>query len=58
MGDYLDKAYAIMEWAESKSKFDTEFVESIIRQLEEGKEASSSQETAIDNIIDGFRIAY
>lgn len=56
--DCYMKCEAIMEYARKHPRFDTEFVESVMEQIENGREPSDTQEAAVDNIIDGFRISW
>ena len=54
---YLEKCEAILCWADEKDRgFDTGFVESVVGQLEAGRDPSERQMNAIDNIIDKFHI--
>ena len=54
---YLEACEAILRWADEKDRgFDTEFVESVVSQLEAGHDPSERQMNAIDNIIDKFHI--
>ena len=54
---YEDKVHAILEWAhETQTDFDTELAENCRDTLESGRDLSTGQERAIDNIIRGFKI--
>jgi len=54
---YKGKIAKILEWAESKPSFNTEFVESISDNIEERGRVTDKQAEAIDNIIRRCRIA-
>jgi hypothetical protein len=56
MMDCEKKCQSILDWAEGKDWFDTEFVESILEQIDHGYEPTPAQEDAIDNIINRFNI--
>lgn len=51
-----DKIYAILDYADSRSSFDTDFIYSIKDYYETHGELSLAQEDALDNIITRFRI--
>lgn len=51
-----EKIEAILEWAEDHDFFDIEFVETMGEKLEEYGELTDRQESALDNIIEKFRI--
>ncbi len=54
--DIEEKCWAVLNWAEDKPWFDTEFVDSVLSQYEEKGFASDAQENAIDNILEKFNI--
>ena len=54
---YKGKIAKILEWAESKPSFNTEFVESISDNIEERGRVTDKQAEAIDNVIRRCRIA-
>ncbi len=54
--DYYDKCEAIMEWAEGHLNFDTDFIEDMIKRMEDERELTEAQEAAIDNIIERWGI--
>ena len=47
-----DKIEMVFEWANDRSDFDQEFVESLYEQLEDRGTLSDKQEEALDNIIE------
>lgn len=51
-----DKIDIILAFAEEHSNFDTSFIESLQEQFDRKGFLSSSQEMALDNIIDKFRM--
>ena len=50
------KLDAVMTWADNHPHFDTEYVESLIDQFDDRGKLSSSQEDALDNIIEKWHI--
>jgi len=60
MNEYIEKIDKIIEWAENKKgkPFDTTFVESVKDFIESSEygEPTENQKTAIDNIIERFKI--
>ena len=54
--DAEDKINLIMDWAEGRDDFDTEFVESLAEQWEAHGYLSGTQEQALDNIIEKWKI--
>lgn len=53
--DYESKCNAILKWSRDQPNFNAYVVESILDWMYD-HDLSSSQEQAIDNIIDGFKI--
>ena len=54
--DDEQKIDMVLEWAESRPNFDTEFIHSLKEALDEYDELTYSQSEALDNIIKKFRI--
>ena len=53
---YKTKCLLILRWAKSKPRFNTDFVEDMLELLEDGRDLTSSQEGAIDNIMERWNI--
>jgi hypothetical protein len=51
-----DKIYLIKTWAEQHPEFDTEFVDSLLIQLEARGNLSDRQVAALDSILDKWEI--
>ena len=54
--NYYQKCERILRWSVYKTKFDTTFIEDVMRYYDERGEFTLSQENAIDNIIRKFNI--
>ena len=55
---YREKISAILKWATNKPSFDTKFVLSVKKSLEEYENLTEKQKDAIDNIIKKFGIKF
>jgi hypothetical protein len=54
--DYAEKCNIILNWAERKPKFRTDFIESVLSFIENTEFITNSQMNAIDNIIEKYKI--
>lgn len=54
--EYREKCEAIIDWAEDRDDFDTDFVVSVMDQIDERDFITEAQKQGIDNIINRFGI--